>query len=393
VRGRGGSFRKLTGRFITDVTFSQPTTFTGDASGYLVRGRAGLSGAHGSVSFTASDFSRPSGYTTLMPVVTILDPDEAERQEIERRLAAGSTRNRVLGAGLEAELRAKAHRLSARAGALHLENAAGLERTAPAAEASYGYTGRAATLNVRWRETPPSMQGVQIGGDESWIDGSVRLYKDLRLVAQAFRSLYEVTGQAYDSTSSGGSIGARVMRGASRVEVRGNYRESAFSSTTVRRTGALSAGRTFGPISLNANAELGESETARGVHPLAYYRGDLRVAGAAGTASFGISHIQNGGLPAMQRLDLLGSLKAGEYELSGGAWLTHGYRIGGHPGIWTTVGVPTPVGVTAVIGVEYAPLTYIAEPGWRASLMLRRPLAVPLGFLGLKGPQSTPPAR
>jgi hypothetical protein len=34
-----------------------------------------------------------------------------------------------------------------------------------------------------------------------------------------------------------------------------------------------------------------------------------------------------------------------------------------------------------VAGIEYAPLTYMAVPAWRGSLMLRRPLVVPLGFL------------
>jgi hypothetical protein len=392
VRGRGGSIRKLTGRFIGDLTITQPTTYSGDASGYLVRGRVGMSASFGSLSFVASDFSRPAGYTTLLPVVTVLDPDGAERQEIERRLAAGATSNRVFGSGVEGELRRQnVHRFSVRVGVLHLANAAGLTRTSPAGEAAYGYNGKAATLNARFRETPPGMQGVQIGGDERWLDGTVRVYKDLRFVAQGFRSAYDVTGGQYSSLSNGSSLGARIMRGSSRLEVRGNYRESSYNTKTIRRTGSLSAGLPVGPFSVNGNAEVGESDTARGVQPLAFYRADARLTRERGTGSLSMSQIKNGGLPAQQRFDILGSVKVGEYELSGGAWATRGYIVGGHPGVWTTAGVPTPFGLTAVLGMEYAPLTYVAEPGWRGSFMLRRPLVVPLGFLSKRQPAALPP--
>jgi hypothetical protein len=390
VRGRGGSIRKLTGRFIGDLTVTQPTTYSGDASGHLVRGRVGVSASFGSLSFVASDFSRPAGYTTLLPVVTVLDPDEAERQEIERRLAAGATSNRVFGSGLEGELRAqKTHRLSVRVGVLHLANATGLTRTAPAGEAAYGYSGNAATLNMRFRETPPGMQGVQIGGDERRLDGTLRVYKDLRFVAQGFRSVYDVTGSEHLSLSNGGSVGGRVMRGRSRLELRANYRESSHSTKTVRRTGTLSAGLPLGPFSVNGNAEVGESETVRGVQPLAFYRADVRLTRERGTVSMSMSQIKNGSLPVQRRFDVLGSVKFGEYELSGGAWATTGYIAGGHPGVWTTAGVPTPWGLTVIAGMEYAPLTHIAESGWRGSFMLRRPLVVPLGFLSK--PVSTQP--
>ena len=155
----------------------------------------GSTSRSGRSSFVASDYSRPSGYTTLLPPVTVLDPDEAERQEIERRLAAGATRNRVFGTGIEAEFRRQnLHRLTMRVGALHLANATGLSRTAPAGEIAYGYNGKVATFNARLRETPPSMQGVQIGGDERWVDGTVRIYRDLQFVAQGFTSAYDVTG-------------------------------------------------------------------------------------------------------------------------------------------------------------------------------------------------------
>jgi hypothetical protein len=104
----------------------------------------------------------------------------------------------------------------------------------------------------------------------------------------------------------------------------------------------------------------------------------------------GWTHISNGGLGTQQRIDALGSIKIGEHELSGGAWATRGYKVGGHPGAWTTVAVPTPIGLTVVTGIEFAPLTYIEAPGWRGSLMLRRPLVVPLGFLKSPGAPRIP---
>ena len=382
VRGRGASVRNTSGSFMFDLAVTQPTTYTGDASGHLVRGRAGLNRSFGSISFVMSDYSRPSGYTTLLPPVTVLDPDEAERQEVELRLAAGATRNRVFGTGIEAELRRQnVHRLTMRLGAVHLANATGLSRTAPATEVAYGYNGKVATFNARLRETPPSMQGVQIGCDERWVDGTVRIYKELRFIAQGFTSAYDVTGGLYSSLSNGGSLGTSFILSGVRVEFRGNYRESFYDTRSTRRTGTVSVALPLGPLSLNGNTEIGENETARGVQPLAFYRADLRIARERGTASLGWSRISNGGLGVQQRVDALGSIKMGEYELSGGAWATRGYIVGGHPGVWTTAAVPTPIGLTVVAGIEYAPLTYVDAPGWRASLMLRRPLVVPLGFL------------
>lgn len=391
VRGRGGSVHHTTGPFIFDLAVTQPTTYTGDASGHLVRGRAGLNRPFGSISFVMSDYSRPSGYTTLLPPVTVLDPDEAERQEIERRLAAGSTRNRVFGTGVEAEFRRQnLHRLTMRLGAVHLASASGLSRTAPATEVAYGYNGKLATFNARLRETPPSMQGVQIGGDERWVDGTVRIYNDLRFIAQGFTSAYDVTGGPYSSLSNGGSLGTRYMRGGMRLELRANHRESSYDAKSTRRTGAVFVGMPIGPLSFNGNAEIGENETIRGVQPLSFYRADVRMTRERGTASLGWTHISNGGLGTQQRIDALGSIKIGEHELSGGAWATRGYKVGGHPGAWTTVAVPTPIGLTVVTGIEFAPLTYIEAPGWRGSLMLRRPLVVPLGFLKSPGAPRIP---
>ena len=366
VRGRGGNVHKSSGRFIFDLAITQPTTFTGDASGHLVRGRAGINKSFGSISVVASDYSRPSGYTTLIPPVTVLDPDEAERQEIERRLAAGATRNRVFGTGVEAEFRRQnLHRLTMRVGALHLANATGLNRTAPAGEIAYGYNGKAATFNARLRETPPSMQGVQIGGDERWVDGTVRIYRDLRFVAQGFTSAYDVTGSQYSSLSNGGSLGTRFTRNSVRLELRGNHRESSYDTKSVRRTVAMYVGMPVGPFSLNGNAELGDNETSRGRQPLSFYRADLRITRERGTASLGWTQISNGGLGVQQRIDALASIKMREYELSGGAWATRGYTAGGHSGVWTTAAVPTSLGLTVVAGIEYAPLTYmgLCRPG------------------------------
>ena len=369
-------------RFVFDLAITQPTTFTGDASGHLVRGRAGINKSFGSVSFVASDYSRPSGYTTLIPPVTVLDPDEAERQEIERRLAAGLTRNRVFGTGVEAEIRRQnLHRLTMRVGALHLANDSGLSRTAPAGEIAYGYNGKVATLNARLRETPPSMQGVQIGGDERWVDGTVRIYRNLQFVSQGFASAYDVTGSQYSSLSNGGSLGTRFTHNSVRLELRGNHRESVYDTKSVRRTVGMYVGMPLGPFSLNGNAELGDNDTSRGRQPLSFYRADLRITRERGTASLGWSQISNGGLGLQQRIDALASIKLRDYELSGGAWTTRGYTVGGRPGVWTTAAVPTSLGFTVVPGIEYAPLTYMASPAWHGSLMLRRPLVVPLGFL------------
>jgi hypothetical protein len=186
----------------------------------------------------------------------VLDPDEADRQEIERRLAAGLTRTRVFGTGVEAEIRRQnLHRLTMRVGALHLANASGLSRTAPAGEIAYGYNGKVATLNARLRETPPSMQGVQIGGDERWVDGTVRIYRDLRFIAQGFTSAYDTTDSQYSSLSSGGSLGTRFTHHSVRFEFRGNHRESSYDTRSVRRTVAMNIGMPIGPLSLNANAE------------------------------------------------------------------------------------------------------------------------------------------
>ena len=191
VRARGATVRQTTGPFIGDVTIAQPTTYTGEASGYLLRGRAGLNRAFGSISFVASDFSRPTGYTALPPPVTVLDPDEAERQAIERRLAESQARNRVIGLGVETELRrGQTQRLTTRVGALSLSNSTGLDRTAPAAEVGYGYNSRDWTLNLRWRDMPESMQGVQIGGDEIFADTAVRIVGELRLTAQHYALSY-----------------------------------------------------------------------------------------------------------------------------------------------------------------------------------------------------------
>jgi hypothetical protein len=65
VRGRGGNVHKSSGRFIFGLAITQPTTFTGDASGHLVRGRAGINKSFASIGVVASDYSRPSGYTTF----------------------------------------------------------------------------------------------------------------------------------------------------------------------------------------------------------------------------------------------------------------------------------------------------------------------------------------
>lgn len=387
VRGRGASLRKASGRLVGDFTYAQPTTWDGRASGRLVRGRIGVSGPAGSVALVASDFSRPTGYTTLLPPITLLDPEEAERQEAERRNAEAAARTRVFGTGLDAEWRpGKRHLIGARAGALHLSNARGVERTAPAAEASYGYTGHSATLNLRWREMPEPVPGVPVGGDEVWADGSVRVLRDLRVVAQGQRSSFDAA-----SSSQGGSGGLRYQHGGWRLEARGNYRESVYTSISTRRTGTVSFAVPAGKLSVNGHVEVGTNEPAAGGRtPLHFYRAGLRYSRDGALASVGLTQVRNGFRPPQQRLDVLGSIKVGEYELTGGAWVTRGYVAGGHPGVWGTVTLPILLDLTAIVGLEYAPLTYLSSPGWRGSLAFRRPLAVPLGFLGLRDRSLSP---
>ena len=141
VLDRGASVRRTTGRFLAELRVGQPNAFDGSAaSGHLVRGRVGLRTPTATVALAISDFGRPAGGYTTLPSVqqVVLDHDANEELEVERRLTADSASNRVRGFGLDAEFRpSRAHRLTLRAGALSLSNAAGARVAGPAAEASY----------------------------------------------------------------------------------------------------------------------------------------------------------------------------------------------------------------------------------------------------------------
>ena len=53
----------------------------------------------------------------------------------------------------------------------------------------YGYNSRDWTLNLRWRDMPESMQGVQIRGPKIFADTAVRIVgRELRLTAEHYAS-------------------------------------------------------------------------------------------------------------------------------------------------------------------------------------------------------------
>jgi hypothetical protein len=390
VLGRGVSVQRPAGPLLADIVASQPNTINGIADGHLFRGRVGVRTTKLTVAFTASDFGRPAGgYTTISTVQTgVLDAETESELEFERRLTTSSASNRARGIGFETELNpSRAHRIAFRAGSLWLSNAVGDHISAPVGEASYGLVTKRATFNARWRDMPPTVSGVYIPGDDVGVDGSVGLWRDIRLVGRGYQSSTHTFNSDFFSANEGASVGVRVARGARRVEVRANYGESQYSTTTVRRTVSIQAGTPVGPFHLNGSADVGEQDAAVGLSShLALYRGDVAWVGSIGNASLSVSRSNRADV-VQQRVDLLASLHVGGAELAGGAWLTRGY---GRPGAWTSIGVPVGFESMIVFGLDYSPLNWTDVPSLRGSLAFRKTLAFPVPFAKPLPPAAIP---
>lgn len=383
VRGRGASVRRPGGRLVSELVVAQPSMIGGQAGGHVVRGRAGVRTSKMTIALSASDFGRPSGgYSTISTIqTTVVDAATQEQLDFERRLTSAAASNRVQGLGLDTEFQPlKGHRFVVRSGGLWLSNANGINTGGASSEASYSFNAKPAMLNLRWRDTPATVSGISIPGDEITADGSIRVYRDVHFVGRVYQNSTETVGTDLFSRGEGASLGLRLMRGARRVEVRGNYRESQYSTATVNRTISLLAGSPLGPFTVSANADVGEQDTAISTNRSAYYRGDLRWVKDVGTVSFAASRSESLGI-GRDRFDLIGSLKAKGLELAGGAWATRGYASGGRPGMWTSIGVPVGYDSMLTVALDYSPLTWIAEPSLRGMVSIRKRFSVPMPFV------------
>lgn len=385
VSGHGVVVRRATGPIFGEAVLAQPATFTGEGAGHLWRGHLGLRTSSGTIAVTASDFARPEGgYSTLPPVLDpTLDPDSLEDLERERELSKADASTRAQGLGLDVNLQLPhAHRVVLRGGMLRLHSAQAEESSAPSVEAQYSFSGRNATLNTRWRQAPPSVQGIYLPGNERSADGTLRFVRDLRLVARAYQLQNETVGEDYSFETQGTAVGLRYMTRRWRLDVSGIRRETHSSTQTLRQTGLISLGLPLGPMSFTASTELGEEETSRGLHPYRAYRGDLRWTGGPGLASLTVSSYESGGAAPRLRADVLTRLVSGEFEIAGGAWATRGWTGGGTPGMWLNLGVPVSSELTLLLGLEHAPPLLLASgSSWRFSLGIRTKLIIPLPFL------------
>jgi hypothetical protein len=385
VRGQGISLRRTEGLLIGDVILAVPTTFSGNAGGHLVRGSVGLRGRTARAAFVFSDFSRPAGGYSTIPVILDphLDPEEIERLERERKAAEAAARNQVQGAGIEAEWRPlQSHRFSARAGILHLRNAAGLSVEDPSAEAAYHFQGRKAALSARWRQMPTSIQGVHLPGDEMAVDGSLKVIGDWRLAGRAHRTLSRMIGNDYRSENEGASLGVRYVNRGRRLDVRGAYRQWSWGGpVTEAHTVNASFGMPLGPLSLNGSANVGIQDNGTLRRMTRSGRGDLRWSGTAGMASWTVAYFETLTSPRRLRTDALGSFKVGGWEFAGGAWATHGQLRGGEPGFWTQIGIPLNRDLLVSMGIEHAPPDWGRPPAWLGTLGIRSKLTVPVPLL------------
>ena len=135
--------------------------------------------------------------------------------------------------------------------------------------------------------------------------------------------------------------------------MRANHRASSFDTTTVRRTGSVYLGFPIRAFSLNTGGEFGVSEGPRGTEPLGFYNANLRWAGDQGFGSLVVSQVQNGAQPVQRRLDVLGSVKMGQYR-GVGRRLGHGGLSRRRPSRHLDQpGRPIFLDLTAVVGVEY----------------------------------------
>jgi hypothetical protein len=383
VRGQGVSLRRTQGLLVGELTVAQPTSYTADPAGHLVRGSLSLSGSAGHAGLVFSEFGRPGGYSTAPRYPEDLHPDSLERLERERKALEKASRNRVQGVGTEVEwTHAKVHRLVARAGWMRLSSARGDSTTEPSAEAQYSFTHRRASLNARWRQMPTSLQGIYLPGDETSLDGSLKVIGDLRVSTRAYRSIIETMGNAYVSNARGASAGIGFFRQGWRADLRGNVREWSYGEhPTVARTWSLSLGGPIGPVSLNLYSDLGEQQRDTIRQPTESYNGALRWAGKSGSASWSASYYETlNSLPRL-RTDLLGSLKLGEWEMAGGAWATRGWTSAGEPGFWTQLGVPVSDDLLLSVGIEHAPPAWAEPPTWMGTLGIRKRLAFAIPML------------
>ena len=383
VVGRGASVSRPAGRMALEVVAAQPNTLGGKAGGHLLRARLGVRTPRVSVGLNASKFGRPPGGYTTLPAVQqrVVDADEQERIDIERRLTANAASNRVSGLGVDADFRpAPSHRLRVRSGGLWLSNAAGARARGAAAEASYEYSSTRGDLNVRWRETPPGVQGISTFGDELAADGGVPITPAVRLVGSAYRNSLDVVGSHYSSCGDGASFGVRFTRGRRRLEVRGNYRETEFFTHTARRTVSVAFALAAGPLSVSANADVGSQTSDRGPGLTAFCRGEVRWQQDDKTLTLTATHSAGFG-GSRDRLDLNGSWRVRGLEFAGGAWATRGYASGGPPGGWSSVGFPIGGGRFLIVALDYSPPIPAAHPGARVMLAIRQGLALPMPFV------------
>jgi hypothetical protein len=285
-----------------------------------------------------------------------------------------------MGLGVDAELRPVAsQRLGLKMGGLWLYNADAARSGGPAAEASYGYTSKPATVNLRWRQMPPTVRGLSIFGDDMTGDASLRLGGEVRLVGYAYHTVADTVGGDFASEGSGGSFGVRLGRRTRRLEVRANYRETEFSMRQLRRTVSIGFGTPVGPLTLSGSADLGRQETGWRAGPVAFYRADLRWIRNDSSATLTASHSEGSGV-RRQRVDFMMSLKVQALEMAGGAWATRGYTSGGWPGAWTSIGIPIGGGRSVTVGVDYSSRTWTGPPSLRGMVAIRQGFTFPLPF-------------
>jgi len=384
VRGTGGTLRRTRGLLQGELTLLEPRSYIGDPGGHLVRGRVELTGRVGRLGVSASDFLRPAGgYSTVPPIIDPhLDPDSLEHIERERDLARHAPSNRVQGGGVEADIRNRVHRMSMRGGWLRLANAAEDSVQGYSIEAQYAFSHRLLSFGLRWREMPPSLQGVHLPGSEMAADGALKLSGDLRATGRVYRMSTETAGPVGDNAGQGAVVGLRFQKHRWRLEVRGNHREWSWDEDmTVSRTASLSLGLPVGALSLSGHAERGEQARGEARGETESYRADLRWTGNGGSFSFSTSYYTALTSDPRLRTDLLGSFTVGEFEFSGGAWATRGWSRGGEPGMWTQIGVPVMHGSLVVLGFEHAPRMWGAPPEWLGTVGFRQKLTIPLPFL------------
>jgi hypothetical protein len=385
AQGVGGALRHRTGRLVADVLVARPTLFEGDAAGHMVRGRTGVRTRRLVLAGAFSDFSRPEGgYTTLPRAKDVpLDPDEEDQLEIERQFGAGAPSNRVQGAGLELEVRPnRLHRFTARAGHVWLANAAETRVSGASGEAAYVFSSpQKATFTARWRQMPATVPGIYILGDEMVADGTIRVSGPFSVVGRAYQNASETVGRALKASGQGGSFGFRLQGGGRRFEVRGHVRESEFIRRTLRRTVAVTAGLPLGPFMATANVDLGQQDNGLRAAPVAFYRGDVRWFGDAGSLSLSATRSETWGI-VRERADVMASWNVRRWELAGGAWATRGYVVGGEPGMWARVGAPVARDLLLTVGVDRAPTEWGGAPVWRGMLGLRKRFGVATPFGG-----------